>query len=84
MKKEKKNLLRIQSMIEKDRICTGDNFMQLIESDLNKLLRDYFDFVKPLDIKIERQNNGYFFTLNLNVSRIKNFANITNETFDNL
>ncbi len=84
MKNEKKNLLRIQSMIEKDRICAGENFMQLIENDLNRLLRDYFDFVNPLEIKIERQNNGYYFTLNLNVSRIKNFANTTNETFDNL
>ena len=82
MRKEKKELLRLQTMIENDRISDKDNFLQLIESDMNKLLRDYFDYSNPPELRIESKNNGYFFTLNLNVSRIKNFATIPNEIID--
>lgn len=83
MRKEKKELLRLQTMIENDRVNTGNNFLQLIESDINKLLRDYFDFTIPPEIKIETQNNAYYFTLNLKVSRIKSFASVSRETIDN-
>lgn len=83
MRKEKRELLRLQTMIENDRVSTGDNFLQLIKSDLNKLLRDYFDFSSPAEIKIEGQNHSYYLTLNLKISRIKNFANVQKESIDN-
>lgn len=84
MKREKKELLRLQSMIESDRISTGDNFLRLIESDVNKLLRDFFDFSKPPELRLEMHNNNYLFTLTLNASRIKNFANVSKEIFDKI
>ena len=39
MKKERNELLRLQTMIENDRISAGDNFLQLVENDLIKLLK---------------------------------------------
>ena len=84
MRKEKRELLRLQSMIENDRISVGDNFLQLIESDINKLLRDYFDFSKSPELNLEVQNNNYLFTLSLNASRIKQFANVSKEMLDKI
>ena len=83
MKKDKNELLRLQTMIENDRIYAGDNFLQLVSSDMNKLLRDYFDFTMPPELKIEKQNNGYFLSFNLNVTRIKNFATVSKENAGN-
>ena len=83
MKKERNELLRLQTMIENDRISAGDNFLQLVENDLIKLLRDYFDFSKSPELKIETLNNSYYLSFSLNVSRIKNFANIPKGNVDN-
>ena len=82
MRKGKNELLRLQTMIENDRIAIGDNFLQLVENDLVKLLRDYFDFLSNPSIRIESQNNGYYLSFSLNVSRIKNFASISSENID--
>ncbi len=83
MRKGKNELIRIQSMIENDRVCVGDDFLDLIEKDLIKLLRDYFDFSSSPKVRIEAQNNSYCFSFNINVSRIKNFANMLKENIDN-
>ena len=40
MRKNKNQLLRLQTLIENDRIITGDNFAEMLLSDLTKLLRD--------------------------------------------
>ena len=44
MKKDKNELMRLQTLIENDRLSTGDSFVELIVSDVEKLLKDYFDF----------------------------------------
>ena len=82
MRKDKKELLRLQSMIENDRISVGDNFLQLIKTDMINLLRDYFDFSNPPQLSLQRQNNSYFFSLNLNVSRVKQFASANVEMLE--
>ncbi len=83
MKKEKNQLLRLQTMIEKDRISLGDNFLHLVENDVNKVLRDYFDFIEPAEIRLDRENEGYYLSFSLKVSRIKHFANISKENIEN-
>lgn len=84
MRKERRELLRLQSIIESDRISVNDDFLSLIESDLNKLLRDYFDFSMAPELKLKVENKGYLFTLTLNASRIKQFVNIPKEIFDKI
>ena len=45
MKKNNQNeLLRLQSVIENDRLSVGNGFNDLLINDLTKLLKDYFDF----------------------------------------
>ena len=76
MRKNKNQLLRLQTLIENDRIITGDNFAEMLLSDLTKLLRDYFDFSSPPNITMEKGRDGYFVSFSINASRVKNFANI--------
>ncbi len=76
MRKNKNQLLRLQTLIENDRITTGENFSEMLISDVDKLLRDYFDFSLSPNLTMEKGSNGYFVNISINASRIKNFANI--------
>lgn len=76
MKKNKNQLLRLQTLIENDRITTGENFSEMLLCDVDKLLRDYFDFSLSPTISMEKSNNGYLVNISINALRIKSFANI--------
>ena len=74
--KNKNELLRLRTLIENDRINMGDNFIELIVSDLSNLLKDYFDFGGVPELFIEKQNGKYKINVILYATRIKNFASI--------
>ena len=44
MKREKNELIRLQSLIENDRLKLCGSFEDLLLSDLDKLLKEYFDY----------------------------------------
>lgn len=74
MKKDKNELLRLQTLIENDRVNMGDDFISLVESDAEKLLKDYFDFSAPPKLSIMKYGDKYNIQLNLLVVRIKDFG----------
>ncbi len=76
MRKDKNQLLRLQTLIESDRISTGDNFGEMLINDITKLLRDYFDFSMSPKLTMEKSRDGYFINFSINATRLKSFANI--------
>ena len=78
MKKDKNELMRLQTLIESDRVNMGDDFISLVESDVEKLLKDYFDFSSAPKLSITKFGDKYKVQLNLVVLRIKNFSVIPN------
>ena len=76
-------LLRVQTLIEQDRLGVSDSFMDLLVSDLNKLLLDYFDFSGVLDISIQKILNEYRVNIVLHPSRINSFYSLSNECSKN-
>lgn len=76
MRREKNQLLRLQTMIENDRIITGDNFVQIVQLDLDKLLKDYFDYRDIPNLMIEKEGDEFLIKISFKALRIKKFANI--------
>ena len=76
MSKNKNQLLRLQTLIENDRIMAGDNFTEMLISDISKLLKDYFDFRLSPILNMEKTRDGYLINISIKASRIKNFANV--------
>ena len=74
MKKRKHELVRIQSLIENDRLNTGEHFDELIISDLHKLLSDYFDFRDSPKMVINKFGDKFNIDISLTVKRIRNFG----------
>lgn len=76
MKKEKKELMRVQSILENDRMNVGDNFIELLVADVGSLLMDYFDFSGLPKIKMEKFGDRYNVEISILASRIKNFNHV--------
>ena len=76
MSKNKNQLLRLQTLIENDRIMAGDNFSEMLINDISKLLKDYFDFRLSPILNMEKTRDGYLVNISINASRIKNFASV--------
>ena len=74
MSKKKLELLRLQSIIEEDRLDYNDNFLELFKSDVCKLFNEYFEYNANPIIEIEKNNKNLILNINLVASRIKNFA----------
>jgi len=78
MKKDKRELVRLQSLIENDRLNSVGAFEELFLKDLHKMLSEYFEIKDIPKVKIDRQNS----LLNVNISfsaySVKNFNTVPN------
>ncbi len=74
MKKDKKELVRVQSVIENDRLNAGDNFEELLTGDLHKLLLDYFDYRGLPSIKILKSGNKLSVNVSVDADSVKPFG----------
>ncbi len=72
-KKTKNQISRIENIINSDRLCVGDDFYRLLSVDLERLLRDYFDFNGSPRIEINKENNLYVVNVSLIVSKLFRF-----------
>ena len=79
MKKNKNELVRVQTMIECDRLNAGDDFIELVERDVGVLFKDYFDFNDTPRLTIEKSNNKLKVEVLVFADRIKNFSKIPNK-----
>lgn len=75
MKKAEKNpdYLRIENLIEKDRLSVGSEFSSLFKHDLSKLFGEYAEIKEPLNVKLVRDGKDFIITVTAKAQRLKNF-----------
>ena len=71
-KNDKNEIMRIHTVLEKDRLSVDDGFNELLISDLTKLLKDYFVFNDAISVDLVKEKGGYSLQTRLSVLRIKN------------
>lgn len=76
MKRNKTELLRVETVINSDRMRLKDDFIKLFEADLKKLLTEYFYLESFPQTEIVKEGKGYNVIINFTCSQIKNFINI--------
>ncbi|MBE7087465.1 MAG: hypothetical protein E7369_04105 [Clostridiales bacterium] len=76
MKSGKSEITRIKNLIENDRVNAGYDFSRMVESDLRRLLSDYFDLSSPVHLDVVRINDGLGVTITLTANRIKSFMTV--------
>ena len=80
MRKNKSELIRLQNLIENDRLLMGDNFQDLIVSDLHKILSDYFEYRGLPIIKINKNAKKLNVVITLEALAVKNFLVLPKNT----
>ena len=71
--RKKKEMIRINGVIENDRLYLTDNFSVLLEKDVLRVLTDYFDGVSDFRLSVEKGNGSYISRITFNALRIKTF-----------
>ncbi len=74
MKKDKLELVRVQNMIESDRLSAGESFEELLIIDLDKVLSCYFDYRGAPSIKISKQGSKLCVEIGVLAESIKSFG----------
>lgn len=78
MKIKKKEILRIENIINVDRRVPDDNFKNLLISDLKKLLLDYFELIISPEINIVKRDGKFRVEVFFVADSIKGFQYIKN------
>lgn len=73
MRKSKSELIRLQNLIENDRLNMGDNFQDLIVADLHKILSDYFEYRGLPLLEINKNSKKLSVVITLDALAVKNF-----------
>lgn len=74
MKKSKKEVLRLQNLIENDRLKINGDFEELVMRDIDKILKEYFDYKNMPQIAIVKNNGKYKINISVCSTRIKSFG----------
>ena len=76
MKKKKDEILRVETVINSDRLRLKDDFIRLLEKDLSKILGEYFYLENIPEIEIVKEGKGFKVNVVFSSSGIKNFINV--------
>ena len=71
-----KEIIRVQNVIESDRLNVGKGFSDLFIEDIIKLVKDYFDLESSPSLNILKDRQGYKIEISFFVSRIKPFKRV--------
>ncbi len=69
----KKQLSRAKKIIENDRLGLVCGSEEIIRSDLENLLREYFSLTEPVKIEFSRTNDKIEITISATCSGVKRF-----------
>ncbi|MBO5928340.1 MAG: hypothetical protein J6Q32_05780 [Clostridia bacterium] len=76
MRKQNKELKRIISLIENERLCVKNNFEELLLKDLKRVIKDYFELASDVNLEIAKINGNYSIKINFNASNLISFSTL--------
>ena len=79
MKKNKHEIARIENLIKTDRLSMKDDFSELLCGDLDRVMRDYFDYKGLPIVNIDRSGNAFLVRISVSASAIHAFSSIPSQ-----
>ncbi len=76
MKKYKSELMRVETVLNEDRLKLKDDFIKLLEADLKSLLSEYFYLNVMPQAEIIKEGKELKVNITFTCSQIKNFINL--------
>lgn len=79
MKLNKNSIIRVENMINSDRMKSADGFVDLLTSDINRVLKDYFDFKGSPSVAVCKNGNSFAVNISVSAERIRAFSVLPSE-----
>ena len=79
MKSKKNSLLRMETLINNDRIKNSDGFLDLLTCDINRVLKDYFGYKGLPIVEVVKSGNIFAVNITLTAESIKAFSFLPQE-----
>lgn len=82
MLKNNKNKIKLQSLLESDRLRVSDAYFEVFKKDLTVVLSDYVELSSLPTLKISKSVDGFNIELSAVATRLKKFSTIQQNTND--
>ena len=76
MKTKKNNIIRMENLINNDRLKNGGGFIGLLTGDIDRVLKDYFDYKGYPNVEVVKNSGNFAVTISLSAERIKAFSSL--------
>lgn len=76
MKTGKNSLLRMENLINNDRMKRADGFLDLLTGDIDKVLKDYFDYKGYPQVEVVKYGNTFTVKMVLAADGIRSFSSM--------
>ena len=76
MKKNAGELMRVKKIIDGDTLDAKDEFFNLLTTDIDSLLKEYFDYGGYPRVSVEKSGGEIKVIISVLANRIKNFNSI--------
>ena len=80
MKMKKNSLMRMETLINNDRMKNSDSFLELLTEDVDKVLKEYFDYKNCPIVDVVKSGKGFSVNISLNAQSIRTFFRLPIET----
>lgn len=77
--KTKNSLLRVETLINNDRMKNSDGFLDLLTEDLNRVLKDYFDYNGYPVVDVVKNGGVFSVNVSLTARGIRTFSRLPQE-----
>lgn len=74
--KRRGELARIEQMIKNDRLTVKGDFSDLLITDVDRVLRDYFDYRGYPELKIEKNGDAYSVFFRISATSVRPFSSV--------
>ncbi|MBO4251625.1 MAG: hypothetical protein J5911_03070 [Clostridia bacterium] len=79
MKVDKNSIIRIEKMINSDRLKSADGFVDLLTGDIDRVLKDYFDYKGYPAVAVSKNGSSINISISLTAERIRAFSVLPTE-----
>ncbi len=70
----------MENMINNDRMKNSVDFTELLTVDLNRVLKEYFEYGEDPIVEVYKSGNSYHLKLTLSARAVKAFSSVPPET----
>ena len=79
MKAEKNALMRMETLINSDRMKNSDGFSDILTVDIDRVLKDYFEYKGKPQLEVAKTGNTFSVKITLTANGIRAFSFIPQE-----